>query len=278
ISPPSFDLLPRPKIRPAGVETQLLDLEYGLFKPLKDKGVFKNVSLSGGAILFGPPGTGKTSIVGLVAATARVPVVVLRTNTVHSKWIHTLLPSHAELLLLLLLLLLLIRVRANIFKEARDNAPSAILIDELECVFPSRVASTATEAHKAMLYQLLTELDDSKNARERRHRDHQLSTNTSTQPSQPSQQSSSVSAQRSRQFWTSHQQTHLVRLIKDKQDFQTMFLPGHNEAIPDKLKMQGNPMLRGMSREIFPADEQKTPDQMRQKIKGLCKTYFRERD
>ncbi|CAD6897946.1 unnamed protein product, partial [Tilletia laevis] len=161
-------------IRPAGVETQLLDLEYGLFKPLKDKGVFKNVSLSGGAILFGPPGTGKTSIVGLVAATARVPVVVLRTNTVHSKWIHTLLPSHAELLLLLLLLLLLIRVRANIFKEARDNAPSAILIDELECVFPSRVASTATEAHKAMLYQLLTELDDSKNARERRHRDHQL--------------------------------------------------------------------------------------------------------
>ncbi|CAD6928289.1 unnamed protein product, partial [Tilletia controversa] len=81
ISPPSFDLLPRPKIRPAGVETQLLDLEYGLFKPLKDKGVFKNVSLSGGAILFGPPGTGKTSIVGFVAVTARVPVVVLRTNT-----------------------------------------------------------------------------------------------------------------------------------------------------------------------------------------------------
>ncbi|CAD6971568.1 unnamed protein product, partial [Tilletia controversa] len=99
--PSSFDLLPRPKARPAGVESQLLELEFGLFRPIKGGGVFKNLPLSGGAILFGPPGTGKTSIVSFVAAAAaRVPVVVLRANSVHSKFY-----GESE------------KILANIFKE-----------------------------------------------------------------------------------------------------------------------------------------------------------------
>ncbi|CAD6945429.1 unnamed protein product, partial [Tilletia controversa] len=144
-------LILRPKARPAGVESQLRELEFGLFRPIKGGGVFKNLPLSGGAILFGPPGTGKTSIVSFVAAAAaaaRVPVVVLRANSVHSEFY-----GESE------------KILTNIFKEARDKSPSAILIDELDCIFPFRVASTATEAHKAMLSQLLTELDDAKNAR-----------------------------------------------------------------------------------------------------------------
>ncbi|KAE8191285.1 hypothetical protein CF335_g6127 [Tilletia laevis] len=144
----SLALILRPKARPAGVESQLRELEFGLFRPIKGGGVFKNLPLSGGAILFGPPGTGKTSIVSFVAAAARVPVVVLRANSVHSEFY-----GETE------------KILTNIFKEARDKSPSAILIDELDCIFPFRVASTATEAHKAMLSQLLTELDDAKNAR-----------------------------------------------------------------------------------------------------------------
>ncbi|KAE8190895.1 hypothetical protein CF328_g5843 [Tilletia controversa] len=83
---PTFSILSKPTACPAGVDPQLEELDYSLFKPIIRIGVFKHVPLTGGAILYGPPGTGKTSIVAHVASAARVPVVVLRANTVHSKF------------------------------------------------------------------------------------------------------------------------------------------------------------------------------------------------
>ncbi|KAE8187703.1 hypothetical protein A4X06_0g2088 [Tilletia controversa] len=83
---PTFSILTKPTACPAGVDPQLEELDYSLFKPIKRIGVFKHVPLAGGAILYGPPGTGKTFIVAHVASAARVPVVVLRANTVHSKF------------------------------------------------------------------------------------------------------------------------------------------------------------------------------------------------
>ncbi|KAK0536141.1 hypothetical protein OC842_002089 [Tilletia horrida] len=139
---PSFSISRVKPLRPAGVERQLQELEFGLFRPLKGEGLYKKVPSSGGAILYGPPGTGKTSIVKYCAAQAKVQTIFLKASDVHSKFI-----GEGE------------KALAKVFQEAYKVAPAVIIMDEIECIFPSRSASTSTEHQKSLLSQLLVEMD-----------------------------------------------------------------------------------------------------------------------
>ncbi|KAE8228038.1 hypothetical protein CF326_g7046 [Tilletia indica] len=139
---PSFCTPSRSSTQPAGVSRQLEQLYFHLFKPLEGKGVFKHTPVMNGALLFGPPGTGKTMMVAYAASKARIKCITLKASEIHNKYY-----GESEKML------------ASVFADAKANAPAVVLIDEIDCVFPSRDSDSTGASHVAMLSQLLTELD-----------------------------------------------------------------------------------------------------------------------
>ncbi|KAE8218629.1 hypothetical protein CF326_g9122 [Tilletia indica] len=139
---PAFRTLPRATAPPAGVAAQMDNLTMHIIKPLQGKGIFKNSPIVNGALLFGPPGTGKTLLVSHAASKAKITCLVLKASDIHQKYY-----GQSE------------KILAGVFAEAKARAPSIIMIDEIDCVFPSRSSQSAGASHVAMLSQLLTELD-----------------------------------------------------------------------------------------------------------------------
>lgn len=74
-----------------------------------------------GALLFGPPGTGKTTIAKVLAAEAHCNFYPLKGSDLVSKWV-----GDTE------------RNIADAFARARDNAPSIVFLDEIDALAPSR--------------------------------------------------------------------------------------------------------------------------------------------
>ncbi len=99
----------------------------------------------GGVLLVGPPGTGKTLIARAVAGEADVPFLSVEGST----FVEMLVGVGAS------------RVR-DLFKEARNRAPSIIFIDELDSVGRKRGGTQTIGAHNEQeqtLNQLLAEMD-----------------------------------------------------------------------------------------------------------------------
>lgn len=99
-----------------------------------------DVSLNAGLLLYGPPGTGKTELARAVAKRLGVYFIAVRPSDL----LGTLIGSTEQNI-------------ANLFKEARDNTPSIIFIDEIDAIGSKR--GTAHTYHDQTLTQLLTELD-----------------------------------------------------------------------------------------------------------------------
>ena len=96
-----------------------------------------------GVLLVGPPGTGKTLLARAVAGEARVPFLSIS----GSEFVGMFVGVGAA------------RVR-DLFRQARDLAPSIIFIDELDAVGKARGGSpVANEEREQTLNQLLVELD-----------------------------------------------------------------------------------------------------------------------
>jgi ATP-dependent metalloprotease FtsH len=98
-----------------------------------------------GALLVGPPGTGKTLLAKAVAGEAKVPFFSLS----GSDFVEMFVGVGAS------------RVR-DLFKQAKDKAPSIIFIDEIDAIGRSRGRSSFTGANderENTLNQLLTEMD-----------------------------------------------------------------------------------------------------------------------
>lgn len=109
----------------------------------------KYTSLGGkipkGALLVGPPGTGKTLLAKAVAGEAKVPFFSLS----GSDFVEMFVGVGAS------------RVR-DLFKQAKDKAPSIIFIDEIDAVGRARGKnnfSGANDERENTLNQLLTEMD-----------------------------------------------------------------------------------------------------------------------
>ena len=98
-----------------------------------------------GALLVGPPGTGKTLLAKAVAGEADVPFFSLA----GSDFVEMFVGVGAS------------RVR-DLFRQAKEKAPSIIFIDEIDAIGRARggrVATGANDERESTLNQLLTEMD-----------------------------------------------------------------------------------------------------------------------
>jgi cell division protease FtsH len=100
-----------------------------------------------GVLLSGPPGTGKTLLARAVAGEANVPFFSLAA----SEFVEAIVGVGAS------------RVR-DLFKQAKENAPSIVFIDELDAIGRSRTSGVAgfsggNDEREQTLNQILTEMD-----------------------------------------------------------------------------------------------------------------------
>ncbi len=111
--------------------------------PMKYPQVFKKLGISPpkGVLLHGPPGTGKTLLAKAVANETDAHFIYLAGPEIMSKWYGQ---SEENL--------------RNVFKEAQENAPSIIFIDEIDAIAPAR-EEVSGEVEKRVVSQLLTLMD-----------------------------------------------------------------------------------------------------------------------
>ena len=95
-----------------------------------------------GALLIGPPGTGKTLLAKAVAGEAKVPFFSLS----GSGFVEMFVGVGAS------------RVR-DLFKQAEQNAPCIIFIDEIDAIGKSRDSQYGNDEREQTLNQLLSEMD-----------------------------------------------------------------------------------------------------------------------
>ncbi len=111
--------------------------------PLKYPELFERLGIGApkGVLLYGPPGTGKTLLARAVANETGSNFIVINGPEVTSKWY-----GESEK-----------KIR-NIFKQAEENAPSIIFIDEIDAIAPKR-EEVMGEVERRMVAQLLASMD-----------------------------------------------------------------------------------------------------------------------
>jgi transitional endoplasmic reticulum ATPase len=95
-----------------------------------------------GILLYGPPGTGKTLLAKAVANESSANFISVRGPQLLSKWV-----GESE------------RAIREVFKKARQVAPSIIFLDELDAIAPIRGSGMGNNTSERVVNQLLTELD-----------------------------------------------------------------------------------------------------------------------
>lgn len=120
-------------------------MEFVKFLKNPDKYEKLGAKIPRGAILSGPPGTGKTLIAKATAGEAGVPFY----SVSGSEFVEMFVGVGAS------------RVR-DLFKTARENAPSIVFVDEIDAIGKQRSkgnASGANDERETTLNQLLVEMD-----------------------------------------------------------------------------------------------------------------------
>lgn len=95
-----------------------------------------------GVLLYGPPGCGKTFVVRALASSGRLSVHAVKGAELMDKWVGASEKAVREL-----------------FRRARDSAPSLVFLDEIDALAPRRGQSTDSGVTDRVVASLLTELD-----------------------------------------------------------------------------------------------------------------------
>lgn len=95
-----------------------------------------------GVLLYGPPGCGKTFLVSALAGTGRANVLSVKGAELLSKWV-----GESE------------RAVRELFRRARDAAPTLVFLDEVDALAPVRGQATDGGTTDRVVAALLTELD-----------------------------------------------------------------------------------------------------------------------
>jgi transitional endoplasmic reticulum ATPase len=95
-----------------------------------------------GVLLYGPPGCGKTYLVKALAGTAAANVLAVKGAELLTKWV-----GESE------------RSVRELFRRARQAAPSLVFLDEIDALAPVRGQSTDGGTTDRVVAALLTELD-----------------------------------------------------------------------------------------------------------------------
>jgi transitional endoplasmic reticulum ATPase len=95
-----------------------------------------------GVLLYGPPGCGKTFVVRALASSGRLSVHAVKGAELMDKWV-----GASE------------KAVRDLFRRARDSAPSLVFLDELDALAPRRGQSFDSGVTDRVVAALLTELD-----------------------------------------------------------------------------------------------------------------------
>jgi len=126
-----------------GLEEQVQKVREMIELPMRHPELFRRLGIAPpkGVLLHGPPGTGKTLLAKAVANETNAHFISVSGPSLMSKFV-----GEAEE-----------RVR-QIFKEAEENSPSIIFIDELDSIAPKREESVG-EVERRVVAQLLSSMD-----------------------------------------------------------------------------------------------------------------------
>ncbi|AAY80146.1 CDC48 family AAA ATPase [Sulfolobus acidocaldarius] len=127
-----------------GLEEVKEELREVVEYPLKYREVYENMSIEPpkGILLFGPPGTGKTMLAKAVATESGANFIAVRGPEILSKWV-----GESE------------KAIREIFRKARQAAPTVIFFDEIDSIAPIRGLSTDSGVTERIVNQLLAEMD-----------------------------------------------------------------------------------------------------------------------
>ncbi len=126
-----------------GLTNEVQKIREMIELPLRHPEIFERVGIEApkGVLLYGPPGTGKTLLAKAVANETSANFYSIGGPEIMSKYY-----GESEE-----------RLR-QVFKEAQENAPSIIFIDEIDSIAPKREEVTG-ETEKRIVSQLLTLMD-----------------------------------------------------------------------------------------------------------------------
>ncbi len=126
-----------------GLKEEIKKIREMVELPLRHPELFERLGIDPpkGVLLYGPPGTGKTMLAKAVANEASAHFIYLSGPEIMSKYYGQ---SEENL--------------REIFKEAQENAPSVIFIDEIDSIAPKR-DEVSGEVERRVVAQLLALMD-----------------------------------------------------------------------------------------------------------------------
>ncbi len=128
-----------------GLEKAKQELQEAVEWPLKSPASFKKLGIRPpkGILIYGPPGTGKTLLAKAVATESSANFISVKGPEVLSKWV-----GESE------------RAIREIFKKARQVAPSIVFFDEIDSLASTRGGlGESSRVSEKVLNQILTEMD-----------------------------------------------------------------------------------------------------------------------
>ncbi len=129
-----------------GLKTEVQKIREMVELPMRHPEIFEKIGVEApkGVLLYGPPGTGKTLLAKAVAGETNANFTSLSGPEIMGKYY-----GESEE-----------RIR-EIFKQAEENSPSIVFIDEMDSIAPKRDEVTG-EVEKRVVSQLLTLMDGMK--------------------------------------------------------------------------------------------------------------------
>jgi len=126
-----------------GLENIKQNLKEMVEWPLKNPDSFKRVGIKPpkGILLYGPPGCGKTLMARAVATESGANFISIKGPQVYSK-----LVGESE------------KAVRDIFRRAKQVAPTIIFFDEIDAIAPRRGARTGTQVTETVVSQMLSEM------------------------------------------------------------------------------------------------------------------------
>ncbi len=127
-----------------GIKGIIEQIQKDIILPLKYADRFEkhNISLPKGILLYGPPGTGKTTIAKILANESGFSFFSFSGSDILGKYV-----GESE------------KNIKNYFKEAKENAPSIIFIDEIENLGSKRDNDINSKIYNSLIDELLHQMD-----------------------------------------------------------------------------------------------------------------------
>jgi SpoVK/Ycf46/Vps4 family AAA+-type ATPase len=127
-----------------GLEKVKRELREAVEWPLKHPKVFSRLGIRPprGILLYGPPGTGKTLLAKAVAQESEANFILVNGPSLLSKWV-----GESE------------KAVREVFRKARQTAPTIIFFDEVDSIAPKRGAHSDSHVTERVVNQILTEMD-----------------------------------------------------------------------------------------------------------------------